>query len=275
MKIVFWIFAGVSLLPMLVAQCTNGNLTFTNQTLASGTYQATGTITADSGGGTTTVPSGASVAFQAGTSIVLLPDFHAAAGGSFTASIASCSPGPGQSYTVTTSPSGLSIAVDAVQYTAPQAFQWTAGSMHTIAAATQGTGNSQYLFASWSDGGGATHTITAGSTGTYTATFTAQYLLTTSAATAGGTISPGGWYNVGGVAPVSATPNSGYQFATFFGALSGATDPQNLIMSAPETVGLSLSRRPRPRSQRRVRSRLTWGRSRSTFTIRAPQRKRT
>jgi hypothetical protein len=85
--------------------------------------------------------------------------------------------------------------VDGQNYTAPQTFQWTAGSSHAIAVtstAQAGTTGTQYVFANWSDSGAATHTVVASSSTpsySYTATFTTQYQLTTTA-TAGGSISP-------------------------------------------------------------------------------------
>ena len=85
-----------------------------------------------------------------------------------------------------------------------------AGSTHTLAAAQQsgGTGT-QYVFANWSDAGPQSHSITMGASASYTANFTTQYFLTTSAS-AGGTINPAsGWYNSGTVVAVSAAANSG------------------------------------------------------------------
>jgi hypothetical protein len=134
----------------------------------------------------------------------------------------------------------LALTVDSVGCTSPCNFQWTPGSTHTLAAANQaGATGTQYLFANWSDGLAATHTVTAPSAATtYTATFTTQYFLTTSASPlAGGTITPSsGWYNAGTVVSVSAAANAGYQFTGFTGALSGTTTPQNVTMSAAATV---------------------------------------
>ena len=50
--------------------------------------------------------------------------------------------------------------------------------------------------------------------------------------------------NSGTVVPVSATANMGYQFTGFSGALTGATTPQNLTMSAPASVTASFSTMP-------------------------------
>src|SRR5262249_9344845 len=91
------------------------------------------------------------------------------------------------SITVTTNPSGLGITVDGSNFTAPRTFNWTAGSQHTInTAATQGTGGTRYTFSSWSDGGAASHQITApGTTSTFTANFQTSYQLTTGVSPAG------------------------------------------------------------------------------------------
>ena len=142
--------------------------------------------------------------------------------------------------TVTSVPAGLSLTVDGGACTAPCTAQWTPGSEHTIAAATQaGATGVQYVFGNWSDAGAASHTVSgpAGAT-TYTATFTTQYYLTTGASpSAGGTISPAsGWYDAGAVAAVSASAASGYQFTGFSGGLSGTTTPQNLTMNGPASV---------------------------------------
>ena len=89
-------------------------------------------------------------------------------------------------------PAGLSVSVDGVSSTTPCNFQWIPGSTHTIAASGPQSGGVgiQYVFASWSDAGAASHTITVpASPTTYTANFATQYYLTTSA-TSGGSISP-------------------------------------------------------------------------------------
>ena len=114
---------------------------------------------------------------------------------------------------VTTSPSALQATVDGTACNAPCTFQWTPGTSHTLTAATQpGTAGAQYAFASWSQGGAASQTITASSsTTTYTAAFNLQYLLTTAASPmAGGTITPAsGWYNSGAPYPLAPPPIRG------------------------------------------------------------------
>jgi uncharacterized protein (TIGR03437 family) len=151
--------------------------------------------------------------------------------------------------TVTTNPPGLQITVDGSTVTAPQSFQWTASSSHTIAVTSpQGGGSTQYVFSNWSDGGGQTHSVTAPSFATtYTATFTTQYLLTTVASpSSGGTVtaapnSTNGYYTAGTSVQLTATPSSGYQFSNWSGDLSGSTNPQSVIVSAPQNVTANFS----------------------------------
>jgi energy-coupling factor transporter ATP-binding protein EcfA2 len=63
--------------------------------------------------------------------------------------------GSGKSTLLKSSPSGLAITVDGTNYTAPQTFQWGAGSSHTIAVASPlaGATGTQYVFGNWSDSG--------------------------------------------------------------------------------------------------------------------------
>jgi hypothetical protein len=74
--------------------------------------------------------------------------------------------------------------------------------------------------------------------GTWTVPAPQQYYLTTAVSpSGGGTISPGsGWYSSGSAVLVSASPNSGYTFSGFSGALSGKSTPQYVTMSGPSTV---------------------------------------
>jgi hypothetical protein len=151
-----------------------------------------------------------------------------------------------QGITVTTNPSGLQITVDGTIYTAPQTFQWTPGSSHTIATTSpQGSGSTRYVYASWSDGGAQSHTVTApSSAATYTANFTTQYQLTTSANPSNaGTVTPaaGSFYNAGTSVQVTATPNSGQQFTGWSGDATGTTNPVTITMSAPRNVVASFT----------------------------------
>lgn len=70
------------------------------------------------------------------------------------------------------------------------------------------------------------------------------YQLTTSASpAAGGTLSPpSGGYSAGSVLTVTATPNPGYVFANFSGALTGTQNPQNLTLNQSAQVVANFTR---------------------------------
>ncbi len=117
------------------------------------------------------------------------------------------------------------------------------GSSHTIATASPQGSGARYVFASWSDGGAITHTVTApASAATYAATFETQYLLTASVLPAGaGSIvaNPSlahGYYSSGTVIQLTAAANASYHFTYWSGDLTGSANPQSLAMSAPESV---------------------------------------
>ena len=150
--------------------------------------------------------------------------------------------------TIQTNPPGLQVSVDGgTAQTAPQTLQLNPGS-HTIAvSATQaGSPGTQYVFASWNDGGAASHSITVtASAATYTATFTTQYQLTISGSpAAGGTVTPasGQFYNSGTSVPIGAAVSSGYQFSSWSGpAASTSSASTTVTMSAPETLTANFS----------------------------------
>jgi hypothetical protein len=148
---------------------------------------------------------------------------------------------------VTTVPAGLPLLVDGglanygLPCTSPCSFVWAPGSTHTIAptAAVQTISGAQYTFSSWNlpgasnTGSAFAPTITApsGTGETYTATFAVQYYLTTSVYPAGaGTVTGSGLYPAGTV-QVAATPNSGYAFDSFSGALSGTSSLGSFTLS--------------------------------------------
>jgi len=144
---------------------------------------------------------------------------------------------------VGTSPAGLAFSVDGTAYTSAQNFAWTIGSSHAIATTSPQTPTTgvQDTFASWSDGGALSHSVTAAAaTTTYTATFNTAYLLTTAAnPTAGGSVTPasGTYYAPGTVVSLTATANTGYKFSNWTGSVANANSASTTVtMSAPETV---------------------------------------
>lgn len=142
---------------------------------------------------------------------------------------------------VQTVPTGRTIIVDGMSYTAPQGFSWDPGSQHTIAAAgTQsgGTGT-QYVWTDWSDNGAVSHTVSPTSNVDYTADFTTQYYLAMNFG-AGGTVSPGSaWYNSGSSVLMSAIANTGYSFNGWSGSgtasYTGNNNPASVTMNTPIT----------------------------------------
>ena len=100
------------------------------------------------------------------------------------------------------------------------------------------TANSGYQFASWSGAcsGTGSCVVTMDSAKTVTANFTQLFTLTTAAnPVAGGTVTGGGTYNSGTNVTVTATANSGYQFASWTGACSG-TGSCVVTMDSAKTV---------------------------------------
>jgi uncharacterized repeat protein (TIGR02543 family) len=77
--------------------------------------------------------------------------------------------------TFTTVPAGLTVYVDGIARATPAVVDTLIGFNHTIEARDQTVGSTSYTFASWSDGGAQTHTITVPpGDQTYTANFTGQ-----------------------------------------------------------------------------------------------------
>jgi len=130
--------------------------------------------------------------------------------------------------TIQTNPPGLQFIVDGGgAQVAPQTLNLALGP-HTIAVATTQSGGTgiRDVFASWSDGGGASHSISVGAApATYTASFTTQFQLTIGAApAAGGTVTPasGTYFNSGAVVAIAAAPNTGYTFTNWTGSVASA-----------------------------------------------------
>ncbi len=142
--------------------------------------------------------------------------------------------------TVTSAPVGLAVTVDGVFCAAtPCSYQWTPGSPHTLAAATQmGGAGTQYAFGSWAGGAESPDQVTGPSTATtYTAAFTTQYLLTTSASPSNeGSVTPATQYfNAGSQVMITATALTGNQFVNFTGTTNSSTNPLTVTMNGPVT----------------------------------------
>jgi M6 family metalloprotease-like protein len=144
------------------------------------------------------------------------------------------------SVTVNSSPPGRQIVVDGTTRTTPASFTWEGGSQHTLETASPQSGavGTRYVFASWSDGGAQSHSVTSLSDATYTASFTTEHRLTTAVSPAGsGSVTPscagGCWYAGGSPVSLLAVPADGYSFGGWTGDVSGTANPQTLTMNAP------------------------------------------
>ena len=79
-----------------------------------------------------------------------------------------------------TAPSGLELGVNATTTTAPFTREVIKGSLNSLSASSPQTlGSTTYQFTGWSDGGGASHIVTANAAATFTASFTATGSSTT------------------------------------------------------------------------------------------------
>jgi hypothetical protein len=88
------------------------------------------------------------------------------------------------SVTLATNPAGLQLRLDGQPVTSPVTFNGVVGVVRTLEAVTpQGAGGTTYQFASWSDGGAASHNISTPSSST---TYTATYQVTSSGGTGTG-----------------------------------------------------------------------------------------
>jgi hypothetical protein len=151
---------------------------------------------------------------------------------------------------VQSNPAGRPFTVDGTTYSTTQIFSWTTGSTHTIGTTSPQSGGAgiQYVWASWSDGGGISHTVSPSSNTTYTVNFTTQYFLTMSAGT-GGTVSPSsGYFNSGTVVSISANPNSGFSFSGWTGSgtgsFTGSTNPVGVTLNGPISQTASFASAP-------------------------------
>ena len=211
-------------------------------TLTSGSYTSAA-ATLSGGGATINIPAGSLGAGTDTLSVSYTPDSassttYNSATGSNTVSVTAAT----VQVIVGTSPAGLSFSVDGTSYSSAQTLSWTVGSSHTIATTSpQTSGGTQNTFASWSDEGAISHSVTApSSAASYTATFTTSYQLTTAASPASdGTVAPasGSYYAAGTVVNLAATPNSSYIFSNWTGNVANSASASTTVtMNAPQSV---------------------------------------
>jgi uncharacterized protein (TIGR03437 family) len=135
---------------------------------------------------------------------------------------------PSTATTVATNPPGLQMVVDGATVTTPRTFNWAPGTTHSVnvASAPQSpvTGT-RYAYARWSNDGPQSQTLVAGpATRILTANFATQYRVQATAGSGGGgtvSISPAsadGFYTLGTLLTITATPNAGFTFLGWDGA---------------------------------------------------------
>ncbi len=152
----------------------------------------------------------------------------------------------------TATPAGLGITADGVSYSAPHTFNWVLGSSHTISVSPyqNQVSGTRSAFASWSDTDAISHSITVPATAaTYTANFSAEYQVATSANPMGaasvsllinGVSQATGWFPAGAQIQLKAFPNSPNSFVnwtdTSTSAVIDTANPTTVTVSTPLSI---------------------------------------
>jgi uncharacterized protein (TIGR03437 family) len=157
---------------------------------------------------------------------------------------------PVEGVTIGTFPTGLEYTVDSETFREPRTFQWAPGSRHTISVSdVQGSGNTRFRYARWSDGGARSHAINAPEDGgVLIANFITEMRLPVASIDTGTVrvepASSDGFYPVGSIVRLTAEPADGANFLRWEGAiytrLHGISQPSIRI---PLVQGLSYTAR--------------------------------
>ncbi len=142
--------------------------------------------------------------------------------------------------TIQTNPPGRPFILDGTTWSTAQTRTVNPGDQHYLSVASPQLIDAgiQYVWKNWSDGGQQTHAITIpDSNTTYTAFFSKQFYLTTTAGP-NGTVSPASnWEDSGSTVVISATGNANYAFSQWSGAGSGSysgnANPSSVKMNEP------------------------------------------
>jgi len=146
---------------------------------------------------------------------------------------------------VTSAPTGLTVQVDGASCVTPCNIDRASGAQVHVTAQTQiGMGPAARLdFASWSDGGASDHIYTVNSSyAVLSANYTNSYQLSATSQPANAMsfqFSPSSsdmFYPSGTQVTVSATPNNGFKFSRWSGALNGSYPSGTVTMSTPQNV---------------------------------------
>jgi astacin len=146
--------------------------------------------------------------------------------------------------TLQTNPSGQTLRVDGVNYTAPATVTWNVGTAHNIEAIEPLGGSTSVEFVRWSDGGAQSHSVTASTSVTVLkADYSVKYAVATSVSPSTGgtvTVSPAsddGMYAAGSVLNLTANPAAGYCFTNWSSLLSGT--PSTTSVTVNSALGLA------------------------------------
>jgi hypothetical protein len=150
----------------------------------------------------------------------------------------------GHAVTLTTTPAGLTLKADGVNYATPTTLDWTPGSTHTIEAPSPQpapNGLTRYTFALWNDSGAQSHEITVSSTDdTFNATYTTEHQLTLTATpptTGSITASPNQtWHFQNTTVELNATPAEGYRLLNWQGTSSSSGNTAQVTMDQPRSI---------------------------------------
>jgi uncharacterized repeat protein (TIGR02543 family) len=147
---------------------------------------------------------------------------------------------------ISTSPDGLAFTLDGMSYSSATTFWLPPGSYHTVAVSTlqSGAPGVRYRFASWSDGGAASHIVILTPPMTLVATFSTEYNLTVTADSPVPGTSGSGWYAAGTTATASVAYSTWVTgvgqrlaFQGWGGSATGSgltSDP--ILMNGPKTA---------------------------------------
>ena len=124
-------------------------------------------------------------------------------------------------------------------YTTPATVAWANGTPCAISVISpQGSGQTRWVFSRWADGATANpRSITASAGAVYTFVMAAEHQLTRSALSGGSVNGADGFYAAGTSLQLTATPQTGYQFAGWSGSATGSANP--LMVQRGQGAGLA------------------------------------
>ena len=145
---------------------------------------------------------------------------------------------PSVAYSVTTNPPGLKVLADGQAVSTPATLTWLPGTTHQLGAVSSqsGSAGTQYVGT-----GSQSISVACGAPGAAESiSYTTQYYLTVTAGSGGSVSQSSSFENAGASVSLTATPATGYTFAGWSGACSGAGVCQ-VTMTGPESVTAQFS----------------------------------